>query len=147
MGYGLPAAIGAQLACPEKMVILITGDGSFQMSMAELGTAVEQELPLKILLFNNQSLAMVRQLQHFYYDRKYTAVKLSGNPDFVRLAECYGAVGLRITRQEEVLPALKTALENGKLTLIECIISEEEMVYPMVPAGAALNEMIMPEED
>ncbi|HBT46459.1 MAG TPA: biosynthetic-type acetolactate synthase large subunit [Peptococcaceae bacterium] len=146
MGYGFPAAIGAQLARPDAMVWAITGDGSFQMSMPELGTAVEQNLPIKILLFNNQSLAMVRQLQHFYYEGKYTAVRFSGNPDFVGLARCYGAEGLRITKQEEVIPVLEEAMQNGRLTLIECLISEEEMVYPMVPAGAGLNEMILPED-
>ncbi|QGP91481.1 Acetolactate synthase large subunit [Neomoorella glycerini] len=145
MGYGLPAAIGAALARPDRQVWVITGDGSFQMGMAELGTAVEQGLPLKILLFNNQSLAMVRQLQHFYYERQYTAVKFTGNPDFVRLAECYGATGLRITKQEEVVPVLARAMQNDGLTLIECLISEEEMVYPMVLNGAALNEMLLPE--
>lgn len=145
MGYGLPAAIGAALARPDRQVWVITGDGSFQMGMAELGTAVEQGLPLKILLFNNQSLAMVRQLQHFYYERRYTAVKFTANPDFVRLAECYGATGLRITKQEEVVPVLAQAMQDDGLTLIECLISEEEMVYPMVLNGAALNEMLLPE--
>ncbi|PRR72524.1 biosynthetic-type acetolactate synthase large subunit [Neomoorella humiferrea] len=145
MGYGLPAAIGAALACPDKQVWLITGDGSFQMAMAEIGTAVEQGLPLKILLFNNESLAMVRQLQHFYYDKRYTAVKFTGNPDFVRLVECYGAKGLRITKQEEVVPVLAQAMQEECLVLIDCRISEEEMVYPMVLNGAALNEMLLPE--
>ncbi|WP_338827150.1 biosynthetic-type acetolactate synthase large subunit [Neomoorella thermoacetica] len=145
MGYGLPAALGAALARPDKQVWLITGDGSFQMSMAELGTAREQGVPLKILLFNNQSLAMVRQLQHFYYERQYTAIEFTGNPDFVRLAECYGAEGLRISKQEEVVPVLARAMGNDRLTLIECLISPEEMVYPMVPEGAALDEMILPE--
>ena len=145
MGYGLPAAVGAALARRDKQVWLITGDGSFQMSMAELGMAIEQGLPLKILLFNNQSLAMVRQLQHFYYERQYTAVEFTGNPDFVRLAECYGAEGLRITKQEEVVPVLARAIGNDRLTLIECVISPEEMVYPMVPEGAGLDEMLLPE--
>ncbi|MGB9660955.1 MAG: biosynthetic-type acetolactate synthase large subunit [Moorellaceae bacterium] len=146
MGYGFPAAIGAQLADPEAMVWLITGDGSFQMAMSELGTAVEQNLPIKILLFNNQALGMVRQLQHFYYEAKYSAIHFKGNPDFVCLARCYGAVGLRITKQEEVVPVLKEAMENNRLTLIECLISEEEMVYPMVQAGGGLQEMILPQD-
>ncbi|MDK2821719.1 MAG: acetolactate synthase large subunit [Clostridia bacterium] len=145
MGYGLPAAIGAGLASKDMQVWLITGDGSFQMNMPELATAMEQGLPLKILLFNNQSLAMVRQLQHFYYEKQYTAIEFTGNPDFVRLAECYGAEGLRITKKEDVLPVLSQAMKNNRLTLIECLISEEEMVYPMVPPGAGLNEMIMPD--
>ncbi|WP_258358708.1 biosynthetic-type acetolactate synthase large subunit [Moorella sulfitireducens (nom. illeg.)] len=145
MGYGLPAAIGAALARPDRQVWLITGDGSLQMSMAELGTAIEQGISLKVLLFNNQSLAMVRQLQHFYYEGRYTAIKFTGNPDFVRLAECYGATGLRIAKQEEVVPALARAMQEDGITLIECLISEEEMVYPMVLNGAALNEMLLPE--
>jgi acetolactate synthase-1/2/3 large subunit len=126
-------------------VWVITGDGSFQMGMPELGTAMEQGLPLKILLFNNHNLAMVRQLQHFYFERRYTAVQFTGNPDFVRLAECYGATGLRITNQEEAVPVLAQAMQNDGLTLIECLISAEEMVYPMVLTGAALNEMLLPE--
>ena len=145
MGYGLPAAIGAALARPDRQVWVITGDGSFQMGMPELGTAMEQGLPLKILLFNNHNLAMVRQLQHFYFERRYTAVQFTGNPDFVRLAECYGATGLRITNQEEAVPVLAQAMQNDGLTLIECLISAEEMVYPMVLTGAALNEMLLPE--
>ncbi|MHB1127805.1 MAG: biosynthetic-type acetolactate synthase large subunit [Bacillota bacterium] len=142
MGYGFPAAIGAQFAAPDSLVVAITGDGSFQMHMAELGTAVENNLPIKILVFNNGVLGMVRQLQHFYCDRRYAAVRFSGNPDFVKLAACYGAVGLRIERSDQVVPVLEEALNNNKLTIIDCQIAEEEMVFPMVPNTKALNEMI-----
>jgi len=139
MGYGLPAAIGAGLARPDKQVWLVTGEGSFQMSMAELGTAREQGLPLKILLFNNNCLGMVRQLQHDYYQGCYTAVQFTGNPDFVRLAECYGATGLRISEQEEVVPILAEAMQNERLTLIECLVSKEEMVNTMVSPGEIMR--------
>jgi len=137
MGYGLPAAIGAGLARKDKQIWVITGDGSFQMSMAELGTAIEQKLPIKILLFNNNCLAMVRQLQHYDYECRYTAVNFTANPDFVRLMECYGAKGLRVSKEEEVVPALAEAMKSDTLTLIECIISEEEMVpTTMLTEGA-----------
>ncbi|MHB1419165.1 MAG: biosynthetic-type acetolactate synthase large subunit [Bacillota bacterium] len=145
MGYGFPAAVGAQFAAPDSLVVAVTGDGSFQMHMAELGTAVENDLPIKILIFNNGVLGMVRQLQHFYCDRRYGAVHFSGNPDFVKLAACYGAEGLRIERSEQVVPVLEEALNNNKLTIIDCQIAEEEMVFPMVPSTKALNEMIYSE--
>ncbi|NLW07634.1 MAG: biosynthetic-type acetolactate synthase large subunit [Clostridia bacterium] len=139
MGYGLPAAIGAALARPDKQVWLVTGEGSLQMHMAELATAREQGLAIKILLFNNNCLGMVRQLQHDYYQGRYTAVKFSGNPDFVRLAECYGAAALRISKPEEVVPALAEAMQNDRLTLIECLVSEEEMVNTMAPPGEVIR--------
>jgi acetolactate synthase-1/2/3 large subunit len=139
MGYGLPAAIGAGLARPDKQVWLITGEGSFQMHMAELGTAREQGLLLKILLFNNNCLGMVRQLQHDYYQERYIAIKFTGNPDFVRLAECYGAAAMRISKPAEVVPVLAEAIQNERLTLIECLVSEEEMVNTMVPSGEVIR--------
>ena len=141
MGYGFPAAVGAQMAAPEQTVILVTGDGSFQMTMAELATAVEQELPIKVILFNNSSLGMVKQLQHFYCEKRYSSIDIKFNPDFVGLAKCYNAVGLRITSKEEVIPALRESLTNGRLTIIECIVSNEELVYPMVLNGKGLHEM------
>lgn len=146
MGYGFPAAIGAQLGNRDKLVVAVTGDGSFQMHMAEMGTAVENNLPVKVLLFNNNCLALVRQLQHFYCNKSYSAVDFSGNPDFIRFAECYGAKGIRITKTEETVPKLEEALNNDSLTIIECVVSNEEMVYPMVPNNKGLNEMIHFEE-
>jgi len=141
MGYGFPAALGAQLGAPDTLVIAVTGDGSFQMHMAEMATAVQEGLPVKILLFNNNSLGMVRQLQHFFCNRRYTAVDMV-NPDFMKLAECYGAAGLRIQQPAEVEPVLTEAINNGRLTIIECIISDTELVYPVVPGTKGLHEMI-----
>lgn len=143
MGYGFPAAIGAQLADPEQLVVAITGDGSFQMHMAELGTAMENELPIKILLFNNSNLGMVRQLQHFYSGQRYFGVDFTRNPDFLKLAEAYGAAGYRINRFEEIKPVLAEALANERLTLIDCQIAKEDLVYPMVPGDKGLHEMIL----
>lgn len=143
MGYGFPAAVGAQLANPDALVVAVTGDGSFQMNMGEMGTATEQKLPIKILLLNNSYLCLVKQLQHFLSGKRYHGVCFTGNPDFVQLATAYpGAVGLRIEKPEEVEPVLKEALFNGKLTLIDCRISDKELVYPMVPPNKALDEMI-----
>jgi len=143
MGYGLPAAVGAQLAAPDSLVVTVTGDGSFQMNMAELGTATEQKLPLKIILLNNSHLCLVKQLQYFNSGQRYSGVCFTGNPDFVKLATSYsGAVGLRIEKPEDVEPVLKEALSNGKLTLIDCRISDEDLVYPVVPNNGALDEMI-----
>lgn len=143
MGYGLPAAVGAQMAAPDSLVVAVTGDGSLQMNMGELGTATEQKLPIKILLLNNSHLCLVKQLQHFNSGKRYSGVCFTGNPDFVKLVTSYpGAVGLRIEKPEDVEPVLKEALSNGKLTLIDCCISDEELVYPVVPNNQALDEMI-----
>jgi len=143
MGYGFPAAVGAQMASPQSTVICLTGDGSFQMTMAELATAKEQNLPIKVLVFNNHCLALVRQLQQFYCDRRYTAVDMTGNPDFSKLAAAYDVSGYRISRVDEVDPVLKDALNNKKLSIIECMINCEENVYPAVLNGKGLNEMVI----
>ncbi|NLL19970.1 MAG: biosynthetic-type acetolactate synthase large subunit [Clostridia bacterium] len=143
MGYGVPAAVGAQLGAPQATVVAVTGDGSFQMHMAELGTATENKLPVKILLFNNSYLGMVKQLQHFFVEGRYSGVEFTGNPDFMQLISAYkNACGLRISKPEEVEPVLKEALNNGKLTLIECVISDQELVYPVVPNDMGLDQMI-----
>lgn len=146
MGYGFPAALGAKRADRDKTVIAVTGDGSFQMHMAEMATAMENNLPVKILLFNNNCLSMVKQLQHFYCEENYSCVDFEKNPDFVKFAECYEARGIRITETEEVIPKLKEALSDDVLTIIECVISDEEIVYPMVPAAKGLHEMIQYKE-
>ncbi|MDD2497488.1 MAG: biosynthetic-type acetolactate synthase large subunit [Desulfitobacteriaceae bacterium] len=143
MGYGFPAAVGAQLADPKALVVCITGDGSFQMSMAELATAKEHNLPVKVLVFNNNCLGLVRQLQHFYCERRYTAVNMTGNPDFVKLAQAYGVPGYRISNVEEIDQVLEEALNNGKLSIVECMIEKEELVYPTVLNGKGLDEMVI----
>ena len=143
MGYGLPAALGVQVARPDKLVIDIAGDGSIQMNSQELATAVQYDLPVKVAILNNGYLGMVRQWQELFYDKRYSAVDSSAQPDFVKLAEAYGAVGLRATKAEEVVPVLKEAIATPKPVIIDFRVSREEGVYPMVPAGAALTEMIL----
>jgi len=142
MGYGFPAAIGAQAAFPNKLVIDISGDGSFQMNSQELATAVQYQLPIKVAILNNGYLGMVRQWQEFFYGKRYASSCLEGiSPDFVKLAEAYGAVGLKATKPEEVVPTLKKAFSISKPVIIDFVIDPEENVYPMVPAGEPLNQM------
>ena len=129
MGFGLPAAIGAQLAAPQETVICVCGDGGLQMSMSELAVAKANALPLKILLFNNGCLGLVRQMQHHYCDGEYFAVDMPGNPDFVKLAAAYGIAARRVETREEAERVLREVLENRELTLVECVISKEEMVF------------------
>lgn len=143
MGFGFPAAIGAQMGNPDKLVIDIAGDGSIQMNIQELATAMDQRLPIKIIILNNGYLGMVRQWQELFYERRYSAVKFATIPDFVKIAEAYGAVGLRITKPQEVEPTLKKILSLDKLVILDVIISPEEGVFPMVPAGKATTEMIL----
>ncbi len=143
MGYGFPAAIGAQMANPDKLVLDIAGDGSIQMNIQEMATAMDQRLPIKVIILNNGYLGMVRQWQELFYDRRYSAVQFATIPDFVKLAEAYGAVGFRATKPEEVEPTLKKALETNNLVLVDIHIAPEEGVFPMVPAGRATTEMIL----
>jgi len=142
MGYGFPAAMGAQVAFPNKLVIDIAGDGSFQMNSQELATVVQYQLPVKVAILNNGYLGMVRQWQEFFYGKRYASVSLEGiSPDFVKLAEAYGALGLRATRPEEVVPVLQQAFSTKKPVIIDFVVDPEENVYPMVPAGEPLNQM------
>jgi acetolactate synthase-1/2/3 large subunit len=144
MGFGLPAAIGAQIALPDKEVWAIIGDGGFQMTVQELATVVQEQLPLRIAILNNNYLGMVRQWQEFFYDKRYEATHLV-NPDFIRLAEAYGIRGWRATTKAESCQAIEEARRHPGPVLIDFQTAqegEEGNVYPMVPAGAALNEMI-----
>jgi len=143
MGFGLPAAVGAQLAQPDAMVIDIAGDGSIQMNIQELATAVENKLPIKIAIINNQFLGMVRQWQELFYDKNYSGTRMTGAPDFVKLAEAYGAVGLRAEKPSEVASIIKKALKTKGPVLMDFRVDPEECVYPMVPAGAATTEMLL----
>jgi acetolactate synthase-1/2/3 large subunit len=143
MGYGFPAAIGAQVAFPNKTVIDIAGDGSIQMNIQELATAVQYQLPVKIAILNNHSLGMVRQWQELFYQKRYSHSTFAAHPDFVKLAEAYGAVGLRATKPEEVVPVIKKALATPRTVVMEFVVESEEGVYPIVPAGAPINEMIL----
>jgi acetolactate synthase-1/2/3 large subunit len=143
MGFGLPAAIGAQLACPDALVIDIAGDGSIQMNIQEMATAVQCGLPVKIVILNNGYLGMVRQWQQLFFDKRYVSTCLDCSPDFVKLAEAYGAVGLRATKPEEVEAVLKKGLASKKPVIMDFVVEKEECVYPMVPAGAAVTEMLL----
>jgi acetolactate synthase-1/2/3 large subunit len=141
MGFGLPAAMGVKLGCPEKTVFDIAGDGSIQMNIQELMTAVCNKIPVKIAILNNGYLGMVRQWQELFYKKRYSSTKLC-NPDFVKVAESYGAVGMRVANPKDVRPAIEKAIEIDNTVLIDFIVEEEENVYPMVPAGEAINRMI-----
>jgi acetolactate synthase-1/2/3 large subunit len=143
MGYCLPSAIGAQVAFPDRMVIGIDGDGSFQMTSHELATAVQYQLPVKIVILNNYYLGMVRQWQELFYNKRYSHSYLGNIPDYVKLAEAYGATGFRATKPREVLPTLQQAFATPGPVVTEVVIDSEEKVYPMVPAGAALREMVL----
>ncbi len=143
MGYGFPAAIGAQAAFPDRVVIDIAGDGSIQMNIQELATAVQYELPVKVASLNNGFLGMVRQWQELFYDRRYSHTRMDVAPDFVKLAEAYGALGLRATRPEEVRPVIEQALAHPGPVLMDFQVDPEEGVYPMVPAGAPLTKMLL----
>lgn len=143
MGFGLPAAIGAQLACPNKLVVDIAGDGSIQMNIQEMATAAQYGLPVKVVILNNGYLGMVRQWQQLFFDKRYVSTSLEHAPDFVKLAEAYGAVGLRATKPEEVEPVLKKGLFSKKTVIMDFVVEKEECVYPMIPAGAAATEMLL----
>jgi acetolactate synthase-1/2/3 large subunit len=142
MGFGLPAAIGAQMGMPRQQVILITGDGSFQMNMQELATVREQNLPVKIFIFNNQQLGMVRQLQEVYYEGRYMAVDFKFHPDFEILARAYGMDGYTIRTEEEVIRQLPEILSASGPVLVNCLVHPEENVSPMVLAGRGIDEAI-----
>ncbi|MBW1674152.1 MAG: biosynthetic-type acetolactate synthase large subunit [Deltaproteobacteria bacterium] len=143
MGFGLPAAIGAQVARPKELVIDIAGDGSIQMNIQELATAIQYKLPVKIVILNNRYLGMVRQWQELFYEKRYAATDIQDGPDFVKLAESYGGVGLKAIKPEEVVPVLKEGLGIPKLVIMEFVVDREECVYPMVPAGAPITEMLL----
>lgn len=141
MGYGLPAAMGVKVGCPDSTVWCIDGDGSFQMTIQELATIVQEKLAVKMAIMNNGYLGMVRQWQELFYERRYVATPLSG-PDFVKVAEAYGIPALRVKMRSEVVPAIEQAMEEPGPFLIDFMIEPEENVYPMVPPGASLAEVM-----
>ena len=159
MGYGFPGAIGAKLGNPDTPVIAISGDGGMQMNIQEFATAVLEELPLILCVFNNTYLGMVRQWQKLFYGKRYGMTNLRSGalfrrtngeempeytPDFIKLAESYGAKGIRVTKREEISAAFEEAKKNTTVpTLIEFIIDPEEMVYPMIQPGGTLEQMIL----
>jgi len=141
MGYGFPAAIGAQLGKPDKIVFDIAGDGSIQMNIQELTTAVSYQAPVKVAILNNSALGMVRQWQELFYKKRYSSTCLK-NPDFVKIAEAFGAVGIEVDKREEVRPAIEKAIQIVQPVFLNFKVIQEENVFPMVPAGASLKEMI-----
>jgi acetolactate synthase-1/2/3 large subunit len=144
MGYGFPAAVGAKLGRPDKRVVAIEGDGSFLMNIQDIITAVQYRLPIIIAVINNSFLGMVRQWQQLFYDSRYSSVCLSVQPDFVKLAESMGAVGLRATKPEEVPKVINEALKvNDRPVIIDFVVDREENVLPMVPAGKSYRDMIL----
>ncbi len=143
MGYGLPAAVGAQFARPDNLVVLITGDGSLQMSIQELGTIAQDKLPIKIILLNNGVLGMVRQWQKTFYEGRFSQIQLEGNPDFVKIAEAYGMLGINVDSPEQVKSAISQALNHPGPVLVNFTISPDEAVLPLVPPGKEITEMIV----
>jgi acetolactate synthase-1/2/3 large subunit len=146
MGYGFPAAIGAKVAHPDKMVFSISGDGSIQMNIQELATSIENNIPVKVVILNNRYLGMVRQWQELFYQERYSSSDLGSTPDFVKVAEAYGAVGLRAEKPADVVSVLKEGMKAKRTAFMEFVIDRYEKVFPMVPAGASIHEMIFGEE-
>jgi acetolactate synthase-1/2/3 large subunit len=143
MGFGLPAALGAQAAFPDRQVIDISGDGSFQMNSQEIATLVQYGLPVKIAILNNNFLGMVRQWQELFFNRRYSQTPLNLPIDFVKLAEAYGATGLKATTPQEVEGVIRQALATPGPVIMEFKVDPSENVMPMVPVGAAINEMVL----
>ena len=143
MGFGFPAAIGASLARPDKVAIDIAGDGSFQMVLQELATAVQYDIPVKVFILNNYNLGMVRQWQDLFMDRRFSEVGLEVGPDYVKLAEAYGATGLHITKREEIRPAIREMIETPGPFILNVVVDPDELVFPMVPAGGSNKDMIL----
>jgi acetolactate synthase-1/2/3 large subunit len=143
MGFGLPAAIGAKAARPDKVVVDIAGDGSIQMNIQELMTAIESKIDVKIVILNNRFLGMVRQWQEFFYDKAYASTNMENAPDFVKLAQAYGAKGFKCEDPAKVEATLKLGLETPGTVIMEFIVEREESVYPMVPAGGAITDMLL----
>ncbi len=143
MGYGLPAAIGAQISKPKETVVCVEGDGSFQMTMTELATAAFNKVPIKVFILDNGYYGMVRQWQHLFYNKRYSGSVIGpSNPDFVKLVEAYGIFAIQISKKDEVIPAIKKALAHKGPVVVHSCISREENVYPMVPAGNALDQIL-----
>ncbi len=144
MGYGLPATVGAQIGCPERTVVNISGDGSFQMNVQELATAVRYKLPIKIAILNNQYLGMVRQWQEMFFDRRYACTDISDQPDFVKLAEAYGAVGIQVTEENQVEAAIKEAMSiTDRPVVMDFRVDPDENVFPMIPSGGTVEDIIL----
>jgi acetolactate synthase-1/2/3 large subunit len=142
MGFGLPAAMGAKVGCPDQTVVCIAGDGSVQMNMQELATCAQEGIAIKVFIMNNGYLGMVRQWQELFWDRRYSHVDMGSYPDFVKLADAYGATGMRFTDKNTLVDDMRTALETEGPVLVDVRVTQEENVYPMIPAGQAARDMV-----
>ncbi|MBX5468458.1 MAG: biosynthetic-type acetolactate synthase large subunit [Thermoleophilaceae bacterium] len=142
MGFGLPSALGAKVACPDETVVCVAGDGSLQMTSQELATCVSEEIPVKVFIMNNGYLGMVRQWQELFWDRRYSAVDMGTRPDWVKLAEAYGATGMRVADKSELVEAMRTALLTDGPVVVDVRVTREENCYPMIPVGEAARDMV-----
>jgi acetolactate synthase-1/2/3 large subunit len=142
MGFGLPSAIGAKVGRPDKTVIDITGDGGFQMTMQELTTAVCEDVPIVVAMLNNGYLGMVRQWQDLFWNKRYSGTCIAAQPDFAKLADAFGALGMTVTHKDEVADALRAAIDADRPAVIDFRVRREENVFPMVPSGQSLDDMI-----
>jgi acetolactate synthase I/II/III large subunit len=142
MGFGLPSAVGAKVACPDELVVCLAGDGSLVMNCQELATAVEHDIPVKVFIMNNGYLGMVRQWQELFWDKRYSAVDMGSSPDWVKLAEAFGATGMRVAADDELDDAMRQAIETEGPVVLDVRVRREENCYPMIPAGAAARDMV-----
>jgi acetolactate synthase-1/2/3 large subunit len=142
MGFGLPAALGAKIACPDETVVCLAGDGSVIMNVQELATAVTEDIPVKVFIMNNGYLGMVRQWQELFWDRRYTSVEMGASPDWVKLAEAFGATGMRVTDKGDLKDAMRTAIDTPGPVVVDVHVTKEENCYPMIPAGQAARDMV-----
>jgi acetolactate synthase-1/2/3 large subunit len=142
MGFGLPAAMGAAVGCPDRLVCCVAGDGSVQMNAQELATCAQNDIPIKVFIMNNGYLGMVRQWQELFWDGKYSHVDTGEFPDFVKLAEAYGATGMRFTDKATLVADCKRAIATDGPVVVDVRVTREENTYPMIPAGQAAREMV-----
>jgi acetolactate synthase-1/2/3 large subunit len=142
MGFGLPAAMGAKVGCPDETVVCIAGDGSVQMNMQELATCAQDGIDIKVFIMNNGFLGMVRQWQELFWDRRYSHVDMGEYPDFVKLADAYGATGMRLTDKSSLVDDMRTAIQTPGPVLVDVRVTKEENVYPMIPAGQAARDLV-----
>jgi acetolactate synthase-1/2/3 large subunit len=148
MGYGFPAAIGTQIAHPDSLVVCVSGDASWLMNMQEMSTAIQYRLPVKSFILNNSYMGMVRQWQEFFHGNRYAESYMDSLPDFVKLAEAFGAVGLRCTDPADLDDVIREMLRVDKPVIVDCVTDRAENVYPMIPGGAAHNEIqLAPDDD
>jgi acetolactate synthase I/II/III large subunit len=142
MGFGLPAAVGVQVGCPDELVVCIDGDGSFQMNTQELATVGQYQLPIKVFILNNRAYGMVRQWQEMFFDGRYSHSELDYSPDFVKVAEAYGIKGMRVVGADDLAQAVGEAVSYEGPVVVECLVRREERVLPMVPPGSGLDVIV-----